>query len=735
MTVADISDQDVHTDGTDTSGTLTVGESVTGRIDFAHDRDWFETELEARTTYRVQLKGRHPDGTVNDPYFRGVHDSQGNLIPGTQSRDYRGTSSVEFVTQEGGTYYLAAGAEGPRTGTYTLSIEEVSSGSGDDYTADTMTTGVVTVGGSISAELQANTDRDWFRVTLEAGTVYRIDLEGRSADGTLSRPHLFGVHDSNGDPIAGTASRPAGYWGEGRAFFTPTEDGTYYLSAGNQYGDRGTYTVSVTNVSAADVQTATTGTSGTVTVGGSVDGRIDYPGDRDWFGIELVAQRSYWIDLTGGDIWYGRLDPYLRGVHDSEGNLIEGTTDNDSGRFDHSRVKFTAPESGTYYIAAGGDGRDVGTYRLKVTEAARDLQTAGTDTDGTLGVGSTVRGEINHARDRDWFAVTMEAGTVYRFDLHGRPSGKGTLSHPRLDGVYDSQGNWAGNGSELNGNFAPSHIFGRTYTPYIRMHYKPDQDGTYYVSVSSRRGNETGTYEVSLVEVDPYTGGTDTTGTVTVDESVASALDYWGDRDWFSVTLEGGALYRIGVATQRDPNLSGIYDSQGRRVTSTAPDWLVFDGNTAYFRPGQDGTYYVSVGDSVNRVGSYRLTVADISDQDAHTDGTDTSGTLTVGESVTGRIDFAHDRDWFETELEAWTTYRVQLKGRHPDGTVNDPYFRGVHDSQGNLIPGTQSRDYRGASSVEFVTQEGGTYYLAAGAEGLRTGTYTLSIEEVTDSL
>ena len=46
--------------------------------------------------------------------------------------------------------------------------------------------------------------------------------------------------------------------------------------------------------------------------------------------------------------------------------LIPGTTDDDSGWGFNSQVEFTPTESGTYYIAAGSDRNQVGTYTLSV---------------------------------------------------------------------------------------------------------------------------------------------------------------------------------------------------------------------------------------------------------------------------------------------------------------------------------------------------------------------------------
>ena len=39
---------------------------------------------------------------------------------------------------------------------------------------------------------------------------------------------------------------------------------------------------------------------------------------------------------------------------------------------------------------------------------------------------------------------------------------------------------------------------------------------------------------------------------------------------------------------------------------------------------------------------------------------------MTVGGSATGEIDYWGDRDWFAVELEAGTTYRIDLEGVAP---------------------------------------------------------------------
>ena len=529
---------------------------------------------------------------------------------------------MTFWGYSSGTYYVAAGAVGDGEGSYTLSVVDVTTGDPDDFAAGTGTTGEVRVGGSARGEIEAAGDRDWFKVTLAAGTTYRIDLEGESSEsGTLRDPYLRGIHDSNGVLIDGTPTNNGGDGYNSRVYFTPEEAGTYYVAAGASATHEGTYTLSVAEfVEAVDDFAADNSTTGSVAVGGTARGEIEAAGDRDWFEVTLEADRVYRIDLEGLHTRAGTLfDPYLYGVYDSNGVRLAGTTDDHGGVGSNSRVRFTTEEAGTYYVAAGADGTYEGTYKLSVREVANITAdfAAGTETSGAVAVGGSVSSRIELRGDRDWFALELDAGKVYRIDLEGRATYAGTLT---------------------------------------------------------------------------------------------------------------------------DPYLYGIHDANGALIADTTDD----DGGTGLnsrveFTLEESGTYYVAAGPWGGGTGSYTLSVADVTETvDDFAAGTGTSGVVEVGGSVTGEIDFRGDRDWFAVMLEADKTYRIDLEGGDTgDGTLDDPYLRGIHDANGDLIAGTTNDDFGNYNSrVTFMAVDAGTYYVAAGATldisaGTNLGTYTLSVEEV----
>ena len=733
---------DDFTAWTDTTGTVAVGGLATGGIQFAHDRDWFAVTLVSGKTYRFDLEGSATDaGTLSDPYLRGIYDEAGNSISGTT--DLHGgagrNSRVTYTATQNGTHYVSvsAGIFVPEHGTYRLSVWNLTGGT-DDFTASTDTTGTVAVGGSVTGKIEFGGDRDWFAVTLVSGKIYGFDLEGLATGaGTLYDPYLRGIYDSAGDPIGGTTDNDRGAGRNSRVTFRATQDGIYYVSAGSNGQNQGTYKLFVTDFPAVR------DTAAPVAVGGSATDRIHFGGDRDWFAVTLEAGKTYRIDLEGSATRVGTLyDPYLYGIYDAAGNPIDGTTDNDDGKGFNSRVFFTAPQAAAYYVSAGGNGQSQGTYRLSVREV-RDDFTAGTDTTGTVEIGGSTRGEIEVPYDRDWFAVTLEEGRRYQFDVEGSQTGAGTLVYPYLLGVYDANGNFAFNNSGIY------HYPGN----YQQIYFTAPKAATYYVAATPWRV-DIGTYTLSARDVtDDYAAGMDTTGRVAVDGSVTGEIEVPYDDDWFAVTLKAGRTYRIdlkgastGDGTLDDPRLIGVRDAGGALMSlhgSHSRLLITPLGDAIYYVVAAGASYYTVVGGIGKRshsLGTYTLSVTDVtkSAADDFAAGTGTSGTVEVGGSATGEIGSSGDRDWFAVDLVAGKTYRIDLEGTATGaGSLNDPYLPGVYDADGNLIGVTTDND-NGAgrnSRVYFTAAADVTHYVAAAAFAYSLGTYTLSVTDVTDSI
>ena len=68
------------------------------------------------------------------------------------------------------------------------------------------------------------------------------------------------------------------------------------------------------------------------------------------------------------------------------------------------------------------------------------------------------------------------------------------------------------------------------------------------------------------------------------------------------------------------------------------------------------------------------------------TDASGPLGSVVVNGSSNGNLKSTGDRDWFQVQLVAGTSYVVNLQGEHAGGgTLEDPYLR-VHTASGTLL-------------------------------------------------
>ncbi len=100
-----------------------------------------------------------------------------------------------------------------------------------------------------------------------------------------------------------------------------------------------------------DTIPASTSTTSTIALGGTVTGTVDVKEDHDWYRISLNAGQSITITLSGVATGEGSLvDPYLN-LRSSTGAIL--AWNDDSGGNRNAKIVFTATSSGTYYIDAG----------------------------------------------------------------------------------------------------------------------------------------------------------------------------------------------------------------------------------------------------------------------------------------------------------------------------------------------------------------------------------------------
>ena len=226
-----------------------------------------------------------------------------------------------------GTYYLSAQSFGSfGTGTFVLRATDATSTV--DLLGGTGTSGAAILGGAVASQIDANGDRDWFRVNLSAGHRYAFDMLGASSgNGSLGDP-LLRLLDASGSPISviGQAvlddDSGAGY--DASLVFTATQSGAHYLSAEGYAGSTGTYALrAFVFDDPGDVGAAIT-TGGRLPIGGTLTGTVDTGGDEDWYRVDLVAGHRYRFDLQGAATSHGSLaDPLLRALYSDGAEFVQ----------------------------------------------------------------------------------------------------------------------------------------------------------------------------------------------------------------------------------------------------------------------------------------------------------------------------------------------------------------------------------------------------------------------------
>lgn len=479
---------DTASANTNTSASISVNQRITGTIDTRGDEDWFRVSLNAGRTYQIDLEGDSTDaGTLPDPMIEGIWITNRRAAGGTADDDGgEGLNSrVRFTPETSGNYYIAASGFGNDTGTFSLQVLDLSTG--DDYEASTETSGRLTLDLASEGAIERPGDEDWYSVSLQRGSLYRVVVEGVSTPGSgvLTNSQAAGIYDSAGSLVAGASA-------DGTLDFVPLATGEYFVAAGALGNDIGSYSLVVEDISGPDDFGSTVEQAGSIVVGGSVAGQIESENDQDWFGVVLQAGQTYQVDLEGIDTERGTLsNPVIRGVYDSAGDLILFTANDDSGEGLNARFLFTPKTSGTFYVAAGGQDNETGTYSLSFSQEGADDdfgETAGSS--GSVAVGSSAIGRIESVGDLDRFAVSLVAGREYRIDLEGSPTNAGTLDDPLLFGIYGSAGALISktrdedSGQGLNSSLT----------------FSPNSSGTYYVTAGSEQFR-TGSYSVGVTDL------------------------------------------------------------------------------------------------------------------------------------------------------------------------------------------------------------------------------------------
>lgn len=223
-------------DSVDNADYLTAnGEGRQSVLGAEGDVDWFMIELVEGRPYRFNVIGGE-EGGLGDPVLT-LYDANGQQV---ESDDDGGTgtnSYLTFLSPTGGTYFAAVSAYGSTgTGRYWLgaSDTDVPGHMGTDENLDA-------AGDDRRSRIDMSGDIDSYRVSLEAGQSYTIEVSG-AGDSPLADAFLT-IRDEGDQVVASDDDSGDGM--DSRLRFRPEVSGIYYIQASGLGGSIGWYQVSI----------------------------------------------------------------------------------------------------------------------------------------------------------------------------------------------------------------------------------------------------------------------------------------------------------------------------------------------------------------------------------------------------------------------------------------------------------------------------------------------------------
>ena len=647
--------------------------------------DFYRFNLDTDSDFSLAMTGLSADADVQ------LTDSYGQIIDGS----YRSGSSDEEITQQlaAGVYFLEVF---PFSGSTSYSLNLSATAVRTDGAGNTLETArdIGNLNGSASFQdfVGIGDANDYYRFTLDEGSLFSLALDGLSADADVE------LLDSNGQFIQGSYRSSAG----AESITEELSAGTYYVSIYPYLSNSTDYNLSLSASMLATPDGAgdtleTARDIGVLTSGQSFQDAVSTRDTNDYYRFTINEESFFNLAMSGLS---ADADVELL---DSSGQLIQGSYRSSANA---ESIEQTL-SAGSYYVR-------VYPYLTNETDYSLDLSASATaDTDGAGNTLETAR-DIGLLSGTQFFqdAVgTDDPFDYYRFELGGRRNLSLTMNGLSEDAdvqLLDANGQLiaqsiaAGNSSE-----SISEIL---------------EAGTYYVSVYPYRSANTD-YDLLLETVaatasfDPVHGY----GLVDAAAAVAGAIGQINPLP--NVADLGGDLWGADLVNAPEAWARGY---TGENVVVAVVDsgvdvdhadlvdniW-VNTGEIAGNGIDDDGNGFI------DDVQGWDFVEDDERAQDEDSHGTHVAGTIAAANNGFGVTGVAYD-----AQIMAVRVLDASGRGSNTDVAAGIRY---AADNGADVINLSLGGDFPSSTieaAIEYATEQGSFVVMASGNKGDRQSGY-----------
>ena len=448
----------------------------------------------------------------------------------------------------------------------------------DDHGDNISSSTDISVGKTVSGEMEDIEDTDFFRFPALDAKYHRIDIK---ADAELYLSAA--VYEPDGDrDYAMMHFSQDGY----RLVWEAPSSSDFYVGVSTNHGT-GAYTLTITVADNPDDHQDTVEGATPLEVGIAARGVLDFSGDLDYFSFPAEAGRKYDMAASPGDpqLFFRALP------HDKDGKQLELTTHHVEGG--RPRRLFVPETTGEYYVRVSGDGT-TGPYSLIVITADLADDHADNPAEATaLAVGEPRRGSLDHEGDSDYFRFKAILGEMYKVELNHERDG-----YPSMV-LLDS-----------SGLQVKRSRHGQYRRPW-EIYWKPDTSGEHYIQVEQQYA-ALGPYTLTVTPgvIDDHGNNQRDASQLGIGEPTLGKVDYLLDLDAFRFIAKEGQLYWIGVTPGTLSNFRiRLFEENGSRefwwiasyqeqgyywaAPRTGEFFALVDGFDG--RWGQTGTYTLAI--------------------------------------------------------------------------------------------------------------------------------------------